>query len=173
MPAKVNYNFGEEHEVRTVRDMQWLGEEERRAAGTCRFQRLRRTHHTGQESQAPTEPGQGEPEVHCAVGEKQQAGDHTAVCGRNQTPAGKRRRPPQINRTHSQLTACCRRGFRKQSPTNTTSITDTIINCGSLTQKRTTLSKEGSWPFVHNISIKAAAVAFPSLLSSPPQKLPP
>ena len=25
MPAKVNYSFGEEHEVRTVKDMNWLG----------------------------------------------------------------------------------------------------------------------------------------------------
>ena len=25
MPAKVAYNFGEEHEVRTVKDMKWLG----------------------------------------------------------------------------------------------------------------------------------------------------
>lgn len=25
MPARINYNFGEEHEVCTVKDMKWLG----------------------------------------------------------------------------------------------------------------------------------------------------
>ena len=37
MPAKVNYDFGERHEVRTVKDMQWLGKKNGEFLGLAAF----------------------------------------------------------------------------------------------------------------------------------------
>lgn len=37
MPAKVNYDFGEEHEVRTVKDMKWLGKKNGELWGLAAF----------------------------------------------------------------------------------------------------------------------------------------
>ena len=37
MPAKVNYNFGDAHEVRSVRDMQWLGKKNGELLGLAAF----------------------------------------------------------------------------------------------------------------------------------------
>ena len=37
MPAKVNYNFGDEHEVRTVKDMKWLGKKNGELLGLAAF----------------------------------------------------------------------------------------------------------------------------------------
>ena len=37
MPAKVNYDFGEEHEVRTVKDMKWLGKKNGELLGLAAF----------------------------------------------------------------------------------------------------------------------------------------
>ena len=37
MPAKVNYDFGEEHEVRSVKDMKWLGKKNGELLGLAAF----------------------------------------------------------------------------------------------------------------------------------------
>jgi len=37
MPAKVTYDFGERHEVRTVKDMQWLGKKNGELLGLAAF----------------------------------------------------------------------------------------------------------------------------------------
>lgn len=37
MPAKVNYDFGEAHEVRSVKDMQWLGKKNGELLGLAAF----------------------------------------------------------------------------------------------------------------------------------------
>lgn len=37
MPAKVNYDFGEEHDVRTVKDMKWLGKKNGELLGLAAF----------------------------------------------------------------------------------------------------------------------------------------
>ena len=37
MPTKVNYNFGNGHEVRSVRDMQWLGKKNGELLGLAAF----------------------------------------------------------------------------------------------------------------------------------------
>lgn len=37
MPAKVNYNFGAQHEVRSVKDMQWLGKKNGELLGLAAF----------------------------------------------------------------------------------------------------------------------------------------
>lgn len=37
MPAKVNYNVGEGHEVRSVKDMQWLGKKNGELLGLAAF----------------------------------------------------------------------------------------------------------------------------------------
>jgi hypothetical protein len=37
MPAKVSYDFGEEHEVRTVKDMKWLGKKNGELLGLAAF----------------------------------------------------------------------------------------------------------------------------------------
>ena len=37
MPAKVNYDFGEGHEVRTVKDMKWLGKKNGELLGLAAF----------------------------------------------------------------------------------------------------------------------------------------
>ena len=37
MPAKVNYDFGEEHEVRTVKDMKWFGKKNGELLGLAAF----------------------------------------------------------------------------------------------------------------------------------------
>ena len=37
MPAKVNYDFGEKHEVRTVKDMKWLGKKNGELLGLAAF----------------------------------------------------------------------------------------------------------------------------------------
>ncbi len=37
MPAKVEYDFGEQHEVRTTKDMQWLGKKNGERLGLATF----------------------------------------------------------------------------------------------------------------------------------------
>lgn len=37
MPAKVSYDFGEEHEVRTVKDMKWLDKKNEELLGLAAF----------------------------------------------------------------------------------------------------------------------------------------
>jgi predicted nuclease of predicted toxin-antitoxin system len=37
MPAKVNYFFGEEHDIRTVKDMKWLGKKNGELLGLAAF----------------------------------------------------------------------------------------------------------------------------------------
>src|SRR5918912_847073 len=37
MPAKVNYDFGEGHEIRTVKDMKWLGKKNGELLGLAAF----------------------------------------------------------------------------------------------------------------------------------------
>lgn len=37
MPSKVNYSFGNEHEVKTVRDMNWLGKKNGELLGLAAF----------------------------------------------------------------------------------------------------------------------------------------
>lgn len=37
MPTKVNYNFGDGHEVRSVKDMQWLGKKNGELLGLAAF----------------------------------------------------------------------------------------------------------------------------------------
>lgn len=37
MPAKVNYDFGEGHDVRTVKDMKWLGKKNGELLGLAAF----------------------------------------------------------------------------------------------------------------------------------------
>ena len=38
--AKVNYNFGDEHDVHTVKDMNWLGKKNRELLGLAAFTAL-------------------------------------------------------------------------------------------------------------------------------------
>jgi predicted nuclease of predicted toxin-antitoxin system len=40
MPAKVSYDFGEGHEVRTVKDMQWSGKKNGELLGLAAFNRF-------------------------------------------------------------------------------------------------------------------------------------